>query len=173
MTLTPDERKVIREKSFPSSESVNIEEHEEHGECVDDVQVATEQALLSKLAGQMDEELVKDIAKYITIDDDYCEFCEEKDCSLPIKDAPCQINTARGIFSQISAIHNAQKQEAVKKALKAIADEDEFPSDMPDELCNELNGNRPNTEKAMRNTVRLTKENITKRFIESLKGGTQ
>ena len=114
MTLTPDERKTIREKAYPLSGDT------EFAEELNKIQIATEQALLSKLAGQMDEELVKDIAKYITIDDDYCEFCEEKDCSLPIKDAPCQINTARGIFSQISAIHNAQQQEAVEKIKKSL-----------------------------------------------------
>ena len=53
-------------------------------------------------------------------------------------------------------------------ALQAIADEPEFPSSMPDELWQELGGNREQTERAMRNTVRLTKNIITDRFLQSL-----
>lgn len=53
-------------------------------------------------------------------------------------------------------------------ALQAIADEPEFPSDMPDELWEELNGNRINTQRAMQNGVRLTKSGITERFLQAL-----
>jgi len=60
-------------------------------------------------------------------------------------------------------------REVVESCLQAITDEPEFPSEMPDELWNKLNGNRENTTLAMRNSVRLTKEGITKRLQAFLK----
>jgi len=51
-------------------------------------------------------------------------------------------------------------QKVVDFAFKSIDDEPEFPSDMPDELWIEINGSREITTIAMRNSVRLTKENI-------------
>jgi len=53
-------------------------------------------------------------------------------------------------------------------ALEAIADEPEYPGDLPDELWRELDGNRDNVSLAMRSTVRLTKNGITGRFLASL-----
>ena len=53
--------------------------------------------------------------------------------------------------------------------LQGIVDEPEFPSDMPDELWEKLDGNRNNVVRVMRNTVRLTKNGITERFTQALK----
>ncbi len=65
-----------------------------------------------------------------------------------------------------------QERERIKLyALQAIADEPEYPGDMPDELWKELNDNRINVLNAMRGTVRLTKDGITERFLLTLKGG--
>ena len=61
------------------------------------------------------------------------------------------------------------RQEVVELALQAIKDELEFPSDMPDELWAELNGNRQNTILSMRNSVRLTKKGIIKRLKAQLR----
>lgn len=52
--------------------------------------------------------------------------------------------------------------------LQAITDEPEYPSNMPDELWEELNNNRDNVTRAMRSTVRLTKNGITERFLKAL-----
>jgi len=60
-------------------------------------------------------------------------------------------------------------REIKELALKAIQDEPEFPSNMPNELWVEMNGNRHTTEIVMRNAVRLTKENIIERFEQSVK----
>ena len=54
-------------------------------------------------------------------------------------------------------------------ALQAIANELEYPSEMPDELWQQMNGNREVTQTVMRNTVRLTKNGITDRFLQALK----
>ncbi len=53
-------------------------------------------------------------------------------------------------------------------ALRAIADEPEYPSEMPDELWKALNGDRDATVEALRSTVRLTKNGITERFLISV-----
>lgn len=71
----------------------------------------------------------------------------------------------------IPLIRKATLREVKLITLKAIADEDEFPSDMPDELWKELDGNRENVNKAMRSAVRLTKNGITERFLKALKPG--
>ncbi len=66
----------------------------------------------------------------------------------------------------------AERERVKLYALQAIADEVEYPSNMPDELWQELNGNRDNVQKAMRSTVRLTKNAITERFLQALKEGS-
>lgn len=66
-------------------------------------------------------------------------------------------------------VEEAKKQVKIC-ILQAIADEPEYPSNMPDELWDELDGNRDKTEKAMQSTVRLTKNGITDRFLQALKG---
>lgn len=70
---------------------------------------------------------------------------------------------------EIPAIERAAVERVKRIALESIAAEHEYPQDMPDELWVELNGNRLNTTKAMRSTVRLTKNGITDRFLEALK----
>ena len=73
----------------------------------------------------------------------------------------------------IQEILLAQKIATIREvrelALQSIADEPEYPTDMPDELWNELNGNRENTDSAMKSTVRLTKNGITERLLARLK----
>ena len=65
---------------------------------------------------------------------------------------------------------NAEYEQKVREIfLRAIADEPEFPGDMPDELWKELDGNRENVTTAMQSTVRLTKNGITDRFLQALK----
>lgn len=66
-------------------------------------------------------------------------------------------------------MYKAGIKEVVELCLEAIAAEPEFPSDMPDELWDELNGNRENTDLAMKNSVRLTKRSITERLQAQLK----
>ncbi len=60
-------------------------------------------------------------------------------------------------------------REAVESTLQAIKDEPEFPSDMPDELWVEMDGNREVTQRVMQNTVGLTKKGIMKRLQAKLK----
>ena len=55
--------------------------------------------------------------------------------------------------------------------LEAIKDEPEFPGDMPDELWDEMNGNREICTRVMQNSVRLTKQNIIKRIEDGLAKG--
>ena len=63
-----------------------------------------------------------------------------------------------------------QKVEGIKQLiLQAIVDEPEYPGDMPNELWEELDGNRTNVLKTMRSTVRLTKNGIADRFLQALK----
>ena len=50
--------------------------------------------------------------------------------------------------------------------LEAIKNEPEFPGDMPDELWDEMNGNREICTRVMQNSVRLTKQGITKRLAK-------
>jgi len=71
--------------------------------------------------------------------------------------------------AQMAAIERAAMERAKRIMLESIAGEPEYPSDMPDELWAELDGNRENVSQAMRNTVRLTKNNIVDRFLEALK----
>jgi len=66
-------------------------------------------------------------------------------------------------------IRQEERERIKRMALQSIADEPEFPSKMPDEVWQELDGNRGNVEKAMKGAVRLTKNGITKRFLEALK----
>ena len=65
----------------------------------------------------------------------------------------------------------ARMEEIKVLALRAIAEEPELPSDMPDEAWDLLNGNRTNTEETLRSAVRLTKHGIAGRFLLSLKAG--
>lgn len=51
--------------------------------------------------------------------------------------------------------------------LKAIDDEEELDGEMPDSVWNHLNGNRENTEYLLRETVKLTKENIRERVLNA------
>jgi len=77
----------------------------------------------------------------------------QRDLTASIKDAECQ-----------------ERVEGIKRVvLRSIADEPEYPSDMPDELWRELDGNRINVSRAMQSTVRLTKDGITERLLQSLK----
>ena len=72
---------------------------------------------------------------------------------------------------EIQLCDRASKKEGeriIMCALQAITDEPEYPDGMPDELWQELDGNRDNVEKAMRSLVRLTKKGITNRFINAL-----
>ena len=71
--------------------------------------------------------------------------------------------------AQIPAIKRAAMERVKRIVLESIAAEPEYPHDMPDELWVELDGNRENVTKAMRSTVRLTKNGITDRFLEALK----
>lgn len=64
----------------------------------------------------------------------------------------------------------AGRKEVVALALKSISNEPEFEDEMPDGLWALLKNNRDNMQRAMRNSVRLTKEEIIKRFLEQLKG---
>ena len=77
------------------------------------------------------------------------------------------------IITLIASTKEAECQARVERmkilTLQAIADEPEYPSDMPDELWQELKGNQPNVIKAMRSTVLLTKNGITGRFLQALK----
>ena len=77
-----------------------------------------------------------------------------------------------GIRAIAKAQHEQTKKAVKILALQAIADEEEFPSDMPDELWREIDGNREMTTRAMRGAARLTKKGITKRFKKRLKGGS-
>ena len=61
------------------------------------------------------------------------------------------------------------REEALRLALKAINDEPEFPSDMPDQLWKELSGNREIALLCMRGSVRLTKKGIKERLEAKLK----
>ena len=73
-----------------------------------------------------------------------------------------------------SLIEEAKREERERIeyiAIQAIADEPEFPSNMPDELWKEIHGNREITERVMKNTVRVTKRDITNRFLQALKEG--
>lgn len=87
------------------------------------------------------------------------------------------INRIRKAYRDAGYRSPSKVQEAERAAvervelitLESIAAEPEYPSAMPDELWEQLDGNRRNTEKAMRSTVRLTKNNITDRFMEALK----
>ena len=65
--------------------------------------------------------------------------------------------------------HDEVGREIKLLVLQAITDEPEYPSEMPDELWQKLKGNRVNASKAMRSTVRLTKNGITERFLQALK----
>ena len=51
----------------------------------------------------------------------------------------------------------------VKVLRQAIADEPEYPGDMPDEMWDELRNNRDTMIEALRLTAKLTKEGITAR----------
>ncbi len=53
--------------------------------------------------------------------------------------------------------------------LQAIADEPEFPGEMPDELWEKMKGDKDITVRVMRNTVLLTKNGITERFLALLR----
>ncbi len=69
-------------------------------------------------------------------------------------------------------------KEAKIAILEAIVDEPEFPDEMPEEMWQQINGNKELATIAMRNTVRLTKNGITERLLpklkdmEALKSGT-
>ncbi len=52
--------------------------------------------------------------------------------------------------------------------LQAIADEPEYPGDMPDEMWEEIIGTREVATETLRITVRLTKDGITDRFLEAI-----
>ena len=62
-------------------------------------------------------------------------------------------------------------ERVIKLALEAIADEEEYEGDMPDDVWDAIHGERENVVAAMRATVILTKEGITESFLEALKGG--
>ena len=78
----------------------------------------------------------------------------------------CGEKKAREILAKVKPII---VKEIKKLVLQAIADEPEFPGDMPDELWKEINGDRGITQRVMQNTVRITKRDITDRFQQSLK----
>ena len=50
--------------------------------------------------------------------------------------------------------------------LKAIADEEELPGDMPDKVWEELKDDRDAMSEALKMTVRLTKAGITERILK-------
>ena len=52
-------------------------------------------------------------------------------------------------------------------ALKAVSDEPEYPGHMPDGMWQAIGEHKDVAEKAMRITVRLTKEGIRKRIEEA------
>lgn len=62
----------------------------------------------------------------------------------------------------------AGMREAVGLCLNAIAAEPEFPGDMPDEVWNEVNGDRGKTDLALKGSVRLTKKGIIERLQAQL-----
>ena len=61
--------------------------------------------------------------------------------------------------------YKAGMRRMLALALESIIDEPEFPGDMPPELWDMLNGNRDNTIRVMRSTVKLTKNGITDRLL--------
>jgi hypothetical protein len=69
------------------------------------------------------------------------------------------------------AIRKEERERIKILALQSIADELEYPSEMPDELWEELDGNRDNVQKALQSAVRLTKNGITDRFLSALRDG--
>ena len=59
------------------------------------------------------------------------------------------------------------KAEVLEACFNAINDEPEYPGEMPDELWKELNGNKRNTDLALKNTVKLTKEDIIEQLLSN------
>ena len=53
---------------------------------------------------------------------------------------------------------------SVSDVLKAIAEEPEYPGDMPDEVWNKIGNDRKMVEKALRSTVQITKNRIRQRI---------
>ena len=70
---------------------------------------------------------------------------------------------------QQEEIFKAGRKEVVELALQAIKDEPELPGNMPDELWNEIEGDREVTQRVMQNTVRITKQCIKERIEAQLK----
>ena len=63
----------------------------------------------------------------------------------------------------------SEEREDVKSiALKAIKDEPEFPSDMPDVIWETIHNDRHNADIVFRNVVKITKREITGRFLQAL-----
>ena len=76
------------------------------------------------------------------------------------------------ISEEDKAIAEVAHRETLKMVkvliLQAIADEPDFPGEMPDELWEEIKDNREVATETLRITVRLTKNGITDRFLEAL-----
>ncbi|KKN76876.1 hypothetical protein LCGC14_0365270 [marine sediment metagenome] len=76
------------------------------------------------------------------------------------------------LLSPVPDIGNVKRQERERiklLILQAIMDEPEYPGNLPDELWQELDGNKGNVKQALRSSVRLTKNGITARFLEALR----
>ncbi len=84
----------------------------------------------------------------------------------------CEVTTR--MFSEAKTQALKAQADSIKRELeKAIADEPEFPSKMPDEMYEAINeavkdrGDRSTIIDIMRNVVRITKEGITERFLDA------
>ena len=85
---------------------------------------------------------------------------------------PKSLNVYERDHAGYRAIAKAAHRETLKMVkvliLQAIADEPDFPGEMPDELWEEIKDNREVATETLRITVRLTKNGITDRFLEAL-----
>ncbi len=71
---------------------------------------------------------------------------------------------------EVEEIEKQERERIFALALQSIADEPEFPDDMPNELWEEIKGDREIAQRIMQNTVRITKREITDRFAASSRG---
>jgi len=99
----------------------------------------------------------------------------EKDAEIAeLKEQVEYMHEAWEVLIEVTEAECQERVEGIKRVvLQSIANEPEYPSDMPDELWRELDGNRINVSKAMQSTVRLTKNGITERFLQALKEGVK
>ena len=117
----------------------------------------------------------------------YSEFLSPNlvDHPMDVMNVPFNLERADRVAKEILAKFKGWKspkevEEAIKQerekiidcALQTIAEEPEFPGEMPDELWQPLTGilnNKADVAQVLSNVVKLTKREITNRLLEALK----